>query len=336
MRIILSIIFVTFTQFNLFSQGCCSGSSGNPIIGGTASGVLQKYQMEISTSFQSTSSDKFLAGTIDTSGMMYENLSTNYFFLRSDYGVTNKLTLSLASGYFIDKSLTEIGGENTLSTKGLSDIIFLPRYNLYNQNTLNHRTEFTLGLGAKFSIGSHTDSMHVYADAYDLLPPTIQLSTGGTDKMMYSFLFREYKKQKFRVFANTMYISRGYNSLDEKFGDYFSASLFVGKTYRNWSFTGQIKAEQVGKITATPQKLTELAQSTFDLTNWEIKQASTGSKKLFFAPQIGYSKNGFTVFATTEIPLYQNLNGVQIASDNQLAIGVNYRFLTKDCSPEEN
>ena len=84
-------------------------------------------------------------------------------------------------------------------------------------------------------------------------------------------------------------------------------------------------------------KITDLRlNDSFNAMKFNEKQKSTGSKKLFFAPQIGYSKNGFTVFATTEIPLYQNLNGVQIASDNQLTIGVNYRFLTKDCSPEEN
>ena len=334
MRIILFIIFVTFTQFNLFSQGCCSGSSGNPIIGGTASGVLQKYQMEVSTSFQSTSSDKFLAGTIDTSGMMYENLSTNYFFLRSDYGVTNKLTLSLASGYFIDKSLTEIGGENTKSTTGISDLIFLPRYNLLNLNTKNHRTELTLGIGAKIPVGSHTDSVHVYADVWDLKPPTIQLSTGGVDKMFYSFFFREYKKQRFRVFTNTMYIQRGYNSLNEKFGNYVSISAFAGKSYRNWSFTTQLKIEYIGQLQATPQKLIALSEDDYDLISWQEKQSSTGSDKLFFVPQLGYSKNGITIFATTDIPLYQNLNGIQVASQKQFAIGINYRFLTKDCSSE--
>ncbi|MBT3418565.1 MAG: hypothetical protein HN427_07310, partial [Flavobacteriales bacterium] len=54
-----------------------------------------------------------------------------------------------------------------------------------------------------------------------------------------------------------------------------------------------------------------------------------GSKKLFLVPQISYSQNGITVFATSEIPLYQYLNGTQVGSHHQFTVGVNYRFLTK-------
>jgi hypothetical protein len=334
MRIVFTLILAIFLQSNLYSQGCCSGSTGNPIVGGAAAGVLQKYQMEVSSSFQSNSSNKFLSGTKDTVGMIYEKLGSNYLFFRTDYGLTDKLTLSFASGYFLDKTLTKLGDENRLSTKGISDIILLPRYNIFNKSTKQHRTELTLGIGAKIPVGSHTDSVHVYADVWDLKPPTIQLSTGGVDKMFYSFFFREYKKQRFRVFTNTMYIQRGYNSLNEKFGNYVSISAFAGKSYRNWSFTTQLKIEYIGQLQATPQKLIDLSENSFDLISWQEKQSSTGSDKLFFVPQLGYSKNGITIFATTDIPLYQNLNGLQVSSQKQFAIGINYRFLTKDCSSE--
>ncbi len=155
--------------------------------------------------------------------------------------------------------------------------------------------------------------------------------------MFYSFFFRQYKKQKFRVFANSLYIKKGYNSLDEKFGDYTSLSVFASKTFfRKWGLTSQIKGENVGQLQAKQSKLIDLIVSDqyFGLPNFLEKQNATGGKKLFFIPQISYSQNNFTIFASYEIPLYQNLNGVQFASQQQFTFGINYRFLTKECPPE--
>ena len=144
---------------------------------------------------------------------------------------------------------------------------------------------------------------------------------------------REYKKQKIRLFANSLYIRKGYNSLDEKFGDYASLSLFVSKTvFRKWGVTTQLKGESIGQLQVKQSKLLEFVLSNeYEATTLLEKQKATGGKKLIFIPQISYSKNNFTFFATSEIPLYQDLNGVQFASQNQFTCGINYRFLTKKC-----
>ena len=56
-------------------------------------------------------------------------------------------------------------------------------------------------------------------------------------------------------------------------------------------------------------------------------------KKYLFVPQLSYSQNGLTVFATSEIPLVPDiLNGTSIwLLNQQFTIGINYRFLTKEC-----
>ena len=334
MRLIVLAIFSLLFQNFAFSQGCCSGGGSNPIAGGAATGVLQQYQMEVSLNYQVNQSNKFFQGTeeVEQEGI-YDKLSSNYLFLRTDYGISKKLTLSLATGYHLHKALKEKDTTTTLSNSGMGDLIVFPRYDIYNETKGNMRSEITLGIGLKIPIGSHTDTIETTPDVWDLIPPTIQLSTGGTDLMFYSFFFREYKKQKLRFFANALYIKKGYNSLDEKFGDYTSMSLFASKTFfRKWGLTTQLKAEKVGQLQIRQSKLIELL--FFD--SWETealldKQKATGSKKWFFIPQLSYSQNGLTVFATSEIPLYQYLNGTQVGSQQQFTIGVNYRFLTKEC-----
>jgi len=336
MRLIVLAIFSLLFQNFTFSQGCCSGGGSNPIAGGTATGVLQQYQMEVSLNYQVNQSNKFFEGAeeVEQEGI-YDKLSSEYLFLRTDYGISKKLTLSLATGYHLNKTLKEKDTTITLSNSGMGDIIIFPKYDIYNETNGNIRNEVTLGVGLKIPIGSHTDTMEIRPDIWDLIPPTIQLSTGGTDIILYSFLFREYKKQKLRFFANSLYIKKGYNSLAEKFGDYTSVSLFVNKTFfRKWGLTTQLKAERIGQLQAKQSKLLELVivdGYPSEAINLSEKQKSTGSKKWFFIPQLSYSQNGLTVFATSEIPLYQYLNGTQVGSQNQFTVGVNYRFLTKKC-----
>ena len=338
MRLIVLAIFSLLFQSFAFSQGCCSGGGSNPIAGGTATGVLQKYQMEVSLNYQNNTSSTFFEGTEEVSQEgIYDKLSSEYLFLRTDYGISKKLTLSLATGYHLNKTLSYKGQDTSASSSGMGDIIIFPRYDIYNETKGNIRSEITLGIGLKIPIGSHTDTMEIRPDIWDLIPPTIQLSTGGTDLMLYSFFFREYKKQKFRLFVNSLYIRKGYNSLDEKFGDYTSVSLFASKTlFRKWGLTTQLKGVSIGQLQINQAKKDkfELDENYFEKITWEEKRDATGSEKLIFIPQISYSKNNFTFFATSEIPLYQDLNGVQFASQNQFTIGVNYRFFTKECEPE--
>ena len=337
MRLIVLLIFSFLFKNIAFSQGCCSGGGSNPIAGGTATGVLQKYQMEVSLNYQNNTSNKFFEGTEEVSQEgIYDKLSSEYLFLRTDYGISKKLTLSIGTGYHLNKTLSYKDQDTSASSSGFGDLIIFPRYDIYNETKGNIRSEITLGFGVKVPIGSHTDTIETVPGVWDLIPPTIQLSTGGTDLMFYSFFFREYKKQKLRFFANSLYIRKGYNSLDEKFGDYTSVSLFASKTFfRKWGITTQIKAERIGQIEVRQSKLLDLViRNPYEAENFLDKQESTGSKKWIFIPQLSYSQNGITVFATSEIPLYQYLNGNQIGSNQQFTFGINYRFLTKECEPE--
>ena len=251
--------------------------------------------------------------------------------------MSKKLTLSLATGYHLNKSLKYKDEDTSATSTGMGDLIIFPRYDIYNETKGNIRNEITLGIGLKIPIGSHTDTIEITPNVWGLIPPTIQRSTGGTDLMFYSFFFREYKKQKLRFFANSLYIKKGYNSLDEKFGDYTSVSLFASKTFfRKWGLTTQLKVERISQLQAKQSKLLELVvrDQYYGLPNFLDKQKSTGSKKWLFIPQLSYSQNGITVFAISEIPLCQYLNGKQIGSEQQFTFGLTYRFLTKECEPE--
>ena len=329
MRLLIISLFTLILNTSVFSQGCCSGAAGSPIAGGAATGVLQENQMEISINYQNNSSNKFFAEHRDTTSLLTNSISSDYLFFRVDYGLSKKFTLSLASGYFLDKS--KIGKDNadTISSNGIGDLIIFPRYSIYNKTANFKRTAVVIGLGLKIPLGSHNDTTNLGSsgiDNYQMNPPMLQTTNGSQDLMFNSFFFREYQKSKLRLFISSLYVKKGYNSLGIKYGDYTSVGFFASKTFfYRWGVTAQLKAEKIDQI-----KVANNIEE-WDLLEYSITPESTGSKKWFFIPQLSYSKNGLTVYATSEIPLYQYLNGTQVGSQNQFTVGVNYRFLTKKC-----
>tara|TARA_B110000259_G_C13958367_1_gene379657 strand:+ start:209 stop:1213 length:1005 start_codon:yes stop_codon:yes gene_type:complete len=329
MRIALMSFLILVANISIYAQGCCSGGAGSPIAGGAASGVLQEYQMEISVNHQFNSSNKFYTGSKSTEPL-FKNLTSNYMFFRTDYGVSKKLTLSLATGYYLNKSKEADYVINNRTSSGFSDLIIFPRYSVYNKNNNFKRTEIALGLGIKMPIGTHIDSTLTGPNEWDFYktnPPLVQTTNGSNDFMFYSFIFREYQKRKLRLFISALHVKKNFNSLGLKFGDYSSLGLFISKTFfRKWGVTTQLKLEHIGKI----QSAKEINPESL----YDIVPISTGSNKAFFTPQISYSQNGLTFFVTSEIPIYQYLHGTQIGSQSQFTAGVNYRFLTKECEPE--
>ncbi|MCW3076553.1 MAG: hypothetical protein JWO32_1162 [Bacteroidetes bacterium] len=309
------------------SQGCCSGGSGSPIAGGASQGVLQEHQVELAANYQYLKSNKFRVGDSDTASL-FDNLCSNYLYMRLAYGVTERLTMSVESGYFINKTQIGLKKADTVFSSGIGDLILFPRYSLYTRNTEKSRTEITLGLGYKIPLGKYNDSTIVFRDPksnkkyYTTSPPTIQPTNGAQDVIFYGFTYKGFPNKKFRVFSNFIYIKKGWNPLGQKFGDYASIGLFAGKTlFKKLGVTFQIKGEWVNKM--------KWDHNVDMLALYNVDVNSTGSRKIFFAPQLSFSHKTLTVYALSEIPLYQYVNGTQVASQFQLTAGVSYRFFVK-------
>jgi len=315
--------FTMLVSVSLYGQGCCSGGSANPISGGASTGVLQKNQIDFSLSHQYSYTDEFYSGDKDTINLI-DQLTSNYLFVKLDYGLSEKFTISLSTGYFFNKTSIELGYKDTVSSSGISDVIIFPRYSIFNTKRANSRTELTVGVGMKIPVSSNTDKHEIEEGVHIFSPPTVQVTTGSHDLMLYGFLFQGYQKKKLRLFTSALYIKKSYNSMGQKFGDYASLGLFVGKTVlKNVGLTAQVKGEWVGKM--------EVAEtvSEEDLIAYNIDLHASGSKKLFFVPQISYSYKDLSLFVSSDIPLYQYMTGVQPGSMYQVTAGLSFRFLTK-------
>ena len=321
----LGLILTSSVIQPLFGQGCCSGGSASPIAGGTSQGVLNIHQMEIATSFQKLNSGTFRKGH-EIVTPLFDHYKSDYSYTRIAYGVTRKLTVSVESGYYWQRG--QYDDADTIKTRGLGDLIVFPRYNIYSKATDEKVIDITLGAGIKIPLGSHNDSTVVFTNpftgkqTYALDPPITQLTTGSVDAIFYAFFLRGFPLRNFRLFANSIYIRKGWNSLDEKFGDYAGVGLFASTTVKTkFGLTMQVRGEWVNHMHS---------RNNVDLlATYNIDQASTGMRRLIAAPQVSYSNKGITFYVMTELPIYEHVNGTQIGMAPQFTAGLAYRFFPR-------
>jgi hypothetical protein len=325
MRYLLFLFAGLVISDAVYSQSCCSGGSGSPIAGGTSQGVLVDRQAEISLSFQYINSNKFLTGDQPSDNFL-DNYNSKYLYTRFAYGLTSKLTLSLETGYYFNKTQVGLKKRDTITSKGFGDFIIFPRYSIYTRNTEKTRDEITIGLGMKIPIGKYLDSSVVYTDPsgkdfYTPKPPAVMQTTGSNDFIFYGFLYRGYPEKKARIFTSLLYVKKGWNRLGQRFGDYASIGLFAGKTYfKDFGVTLQLKGEWVDGM--------DYDHNIDMLAKYNLDVNSTGGKRLLFVPQVSYNFKSFSMYLLTEIPLYQYVNGTGIASQYLFTLGFSYRFMT--------
>jgi hypothetical protein len=215
---------------------------------------------------------------------------------------------------------------------------------MLNQTRGNHHHEITLGLGYKIPLGSYKDSTgnmeHFSGATYYVTNPTaVQLSSGAQDLIFYTFLSRGYNQQKFSISASAYYIRKSYNNNGEKLGDYTSVALFASKTFFNQlGVTLQARYEQVQPMTIQEDVLLFGRPSNYN-------PEATGYKAISITPQISYTLDRFSFFASSDFPLYQYLNTseyyTQVGLQNQFTIGIAYRVffsnkLNKEAAGDSN
>jgi len=333
-RIKILVSFILGVTASSVLAQCCAGGSGSPIAGGASQGVLADRQMEIASNFQYVNTENFYTGDKRDTGRYLDNFNSKYLYTRIAYGITKDLTMSVESGYWINKTEVGLDKVDTIASKGIGDLILFPRYDIFNRTEEGKRTELTVGLGFKLPLGKYNDSLKriepFSGDAYYITKPlAVQTSSGANDLVFYAFFFRGYPLKNFRLFANAIYIKKGWNPVGEKLGDYASIGLFAGKTFfETLGITLQLKGEWVDKMKLNKNIL------LYAYPNYDPE--ATGSRKVFFVPQLSYSyKTHLTVFAYTEIPVYQYVTKTQIASQFQGTVGISFRFATVKCESEE-
>ncbi len=316
-----ALLFVMFLGGFLRGMAqCCAGGSGSPVAGGTSQGVLSLHQMELSSTMQYIDTHRFLDGSSRMQDFL-DDYHSSYVYTRVAYGISEDFTMSAECGYWLNRTQIAIQHIDTVSGSGFADLVLFPRYTVYRNTEGTTSDEVTVGLGLKIPMGSYQDSAKAPGTEFFVRKPlAVQMSSGSMDAIFYLFLFRAYNDWNLKLYANGLYIRKGWNGVGERMGDFASFSLFAAHPIvENLSAVLQFRGEWVDSM--------RINQTIMDYKNPGYVAEWTGYKKIFVSPQLNYTPiNGLNVSALVDIPVYQYVNGHQIASQLQASLGVSYRF----------
>lgn len=325
-KAIISFV-ILFTISNISYSQCCAVGGGSPLAGDVSKGVLQHYQFEVSSNLQYVSTNKFLFEDRDTANFL-KSFNSTYLYSRLAYGLSDRLTMSVETGYWLEKNQIGIKPKDSYQSYGISDILVFPRYSIVKPSINNKFKELTIGMGIKMPIGQFNDSIGLLEPFsgqtfYMNKPPAVQATTGAQDVLFNVLYISGLPATKIKFSANLLYIIKGWNPLGEKLGNFASIGFFAGGSFfEKINAAIQLKAEWIEKMELNPDILI-ISFPNFD-------PQATGSRKVFLSPQLSYVFRGKIIaFLQSDIPVYQYVNKAQAASQIQITAGLSYRFTLK-------
>lgn len=301
-RLVL-LILLFFTYHAGFGQ-CCS--AGNPAGGDGTHTYLPKNQIKLNFFYEYSLSKDYYSGNEAIEMSALEKSYYNFLNLGIQYAINNRLIVQSDFGYFINKTqdLTLNQAAIKLQTKGFGDLSLQARYLIYQ--SLFPEIRWSVGLGTRIPIGAFHETM----DGVQI-PVSLQPSCGALKFQASSFLFFKPKGKKLSYFAFVLYEKSNTireNYLIHQYGDYQLFVLGTNYNFKNrWNISGKIKYELRGK----------------DIRDETIQIESTGSSLVLFSPAVEYQTgNDWSISASLDVPVYKQVNGMQLTKYGSIQIGV--------------
>ncbi|HEY3056348.1 MAG TPA: hypothetical protein VGK31_10515 [Thermoanaerobaculia bacterium] len=246
------------------------------------------------------------------------------------YAATNNLQLTLAVPWVSRSHLhfTAIDGESTVNGSfpeswkfdGVGDIVLQSRYR-FVANSRATSGGLWLITGVKLPTGSH-DKRNALGDIAEI---TLQPGSGTTDGIL--------------GLSWQSGISRP-SGLSGPLGHYAVIPFFVSATYQ--ARAGDVDGYRLGnELQVSSGTAIPISDSVVALLqlNGRVREKDrivsgppeedtdfTGGKYLYASPGVRFDVRGVGVYAIVQLPLYQNVNRLQLTSRSNWIVGLQHRF----------
>lgn len=295
------------------------GSAFCPIIT-TPEGLLAR-QLRLDLSYEYIDQNSPFRGTDRSDGLqpgLHREIRTlnQKINLRASYGVMDRLTLDLHLPFIIrHHEHTELEEEEeipqTFDLSGIGDLTLIGRYAVLASPDPK-RPSFSIGAGVKFPTGPTDIQELVVEDGetkFERAEPSLQPGTGSWDPIFGLYYLQ--KLWQLTTFANATYrISTGHSGY--KFGDELLANVGVIYPLKGLDLLAQVNFQVNGRDKATESPLFH---------------ENTGGTRIFMSPGLRVPLTGnLATYLYVQIPIYRNVNGVNLTSDWNLLVGLTYTF----------
>ncbi len=320
MRILIYLIaaVVVFQAEYIYGQACCS--AGTPILSALEISATPERAWQVALTYEYNFLQDVVAGTEQLDDGTRQRLSQS-FLLETSYGFNRLFSISMLLSYIQqERKLNSANDENSdekLITRGFGDAVILLKYNLLPITIASSR-QISVGAGIKLPTGeSGLRSNGI------LLPADMQPGTGARDGILWGYVFQGLTADsRYNIFANTTYRFTGTNDrfrLENtsikgyKFGNEFV--MTIGTAYRTRSLLDF-------SLLARYRHLVPDRFSGFDVSN-------TGGEWFYLVPGLNMNFNQTSVRLSGQLPVYRDLNGIQLTTSYTASLSLFYVFQSK-------
>ncbi|WP_335965568.1 transporter [Galbibacter sp. PAP.153] len=251
-----------------------------------------------------------------------KNMPMNMHMLGIMYAPSDKITLMAMANYQSQEMELQnrMGNEFNTASSGFGDLKISALYTFFNKN----RQKLHAQVGFSFPTGSinQEDVTPMSAPNKTILPYPMQIGSGTFDANLGLTYLKEWDKLSFG--SQLMGIFRtGENSNDYRLGNVYSINNWMAVPVNSWlSFSGRVKWAAVEKIHGTNPDLNPMMVVTADTANSgkTYAEAGLGFNLYAFKGSLKDVRFGFEA----ALPIYQNMNGIQLKNQQTLTFGLQY------------
>ncbi len=260
-------------------------------------------------------------------------MDMNMHMLGAMYGLSDKITL-MAMAMYMQKEMDHITfsgatgttrlGHFTTNSSGLGDSSLTGIYNLHKSP--NHNVNISLGISAPTGSIKEEDQVLTPTNTRPTLrlPYSMQLGSGTWDALPNITYIGHNDKWSWGAQYNATIRLESENNQGYQWGDTHKLTSWVGyKFSEKLSTTILASLETQGKIKGVDANITAPVQ-TSNPNNYGGKTAELGAS-FTYHPNITILK-GLELGAQITLPIYQDLNGVQLEQSWDMRTAINYRF----------
>jgi hypothetical protein len=290
-------------------QGCCS--IGTSALGGPERGAASAGELVVGAGYHYDLLDQGYNGSRRIDDPLQRNATVEMVGLEVEYGLAEAVALLVQFGYFSkSRTITLHGSAGDPAERlafqghGMGDLLALAKYQLIRAS-LTKPYELALGGGAKLPTGRFRQEIHGARLSLDL-----QAGTGATDLVAWLYGSYTHLPRGLQLSAWMLYRYPGMNFDSYRYGDEILIHLGVG-----YSLSEFLHLSLAAHARAADR----------DFSNGRFLQ-STGGVQLFLLPSFSYlsSDSSFRVF--TQLPIHQNLYGIQLGLSYLLGVEFRYHF----------
>lgn len=308
--VLFGTIVISFAFYHdSAAQGCCT--AGFSLLGGLERDVTREGVLVLDGVYRFEDRSQGFEGSNRIDDPLHREVSIQKLGLDVEYGISKRLSLLMQAGYF-EKSRSFTAQSSTDPTSayvsfrgsGIGDLLLMGKYELISSSIVEP-LQLSIGAGAKLPVGRFRQEVNG-----SRLPFDLQAGDGATDLVTSVFVAYSLPPIGLGFSASAFHRYPAANLDGYRYGDETVGHIGITKSV----------FEELGVGLTVGGRFAEK-----DFSNGRVLQ-STGGTQFFVTASTSYTNANSVFKFFVQLPVMQNLFGIQLGMSSAMGVDVNYSF----------